>query len=167
MLMVVLPSWASIALNSSRSNVYRIVYPADLVSQAQATAMLAELDKLGSADETKLKQWLAANFKRFGIQGTRVKNISIFLEQQTTCTASVETCKGKWVGPSPNARMATNAVCFCYEPITSPIQVARVNKVSKSIIRILLLTELDQEAPALILTGERTDRTLGTPPLNF
>src|SRR5712692_2081929 len=93
MLMVVLPSWASINLNSSRSNVYRLVWANNVgLSQAQATTMLAELDKLGPADEGKLKQWLPANFKRFGIQETRVKQVSIFLEQPVSCTSAVQAC---------------------------------------------------------------------------
>jgi hypothetical protein len=146
MLMVGLPSWAAINLNSSRSNIYRMVYPADLVSQAQATAMLAELDKLGPSDEAKLKRWLAANFKRFGIQETRVKRISVFLEQQISCTSSVETCKGKWVGPSLNARTGANALCFCYGPVTSPAQVRRVDKASP--ILIMLLSDPAQEPDA-------------------
>jgi hypothetical protein len=146
LLIVVLPSWASSNLNSSRSNVYRMVYPKDLVSQAQATAILAELDKLGPADETKLKTWFANNFRRFGIDESRVKKISISLELQIMCSASVETCKGKWVGPSLNARKSANAVCFCYGPITTPTQVRQVDKASP--ILILLLSDPNQEADA-------------------
>ena len=70
-------SWAAANLNSSKSNAYRLTYPTDLVSPAQAQAMLADLDKLGPADEAKLKQWLAANFKRHGIVPDRVKKIVI------------------------------------------------------------------------------------------
>jgi hypothetical protein len=44
-----------------------MIYHADIASQAQASALLAELDKMGPVDEEKLKQWLPANFKRFGI----------------------------------------------------------------------------------------------------
>jgi hypothetical protein len=40
-------------------------------------AILADLDKLGPADEAKLKQWLPANFKRFGIAGDRIKKLII------------------------------------------------------------------------------------------
>jgi hypothetical protein len=40
-------------------------------------AILADLDKLGPADEAKLKQWLPANFKRFGIAGDRLKKLII------------------------------------------------------------------------------------------
>jgi len=69
--------WASINLNSSRSNTYRLTYPSDLASPAQAKAILAELDKMGPADEAKLKHWLAANFKRFGIAGDRIKKLIV------------------------------------------------------------------------------------------
>ena len=68
---------ASIALNSSRSNVYRLTCSSDLASAAQVKAMLAELDKLGPLDEAKLKAWLAANFKRFGIPGDRIKKLIV------------------------------------------------------------------------------------------
>ena len=60
-------SWAGSNLNSSRSNNYRLIYSADVMSQTQATAILAELDKIGPADEAKLKKWLPANFKSHGI----------------------------------------------------------------------------------------------------
>ena len=68
---------AATNLNSSRSNIYRLIYPSDLVSRDQAQALLTELDKIGPADEARLKQWLPANFKRFGIVGDRVKKLVI------------------------------------------------------------------------------------------
>ena len=68
---------AATNLNSSRSNIYRLTYPTDLVSADQAKAILAELDKMGPADEAKLKVWLPANFKRFGIAGDRVKKMVV------------------------------------------------------------------------------------------
>jgi hypothetical protein len=70
-------AWAAANLNSSRSNIYRLTYPSDLVSRDQAKAILAELDKMGPSDEAKLKQWLPANFKRFGIAGDRVKKLIV------------------------------------------------------------------------------------------
>ena len=70
-------AWAATNLNSSRSNIYRLTYPSDLVSRDQARALLAELDKLGPTDEAKLKRWLPANFKRFGIAGDRVKKLIV------------------------------------------------------------------------------------------
>jgi len=76
-LLVVAAAWASINLNSSRSNIYRLTYPSDLASPAQVKAILADLDKMGPVDEAKLKQWLPANFKRFGIAGDRIKKLII------------------------------------------------------------------------------------------
>jgi hypothetical protein len=76
-LLIAAVAWASINLNSSRSNIYRLTYPSDLASPAQVKALLADLDKLGPADEAKLKQWLPANFKRFGIAGDRIKKLII------------------------------------------------------------------------------------------
>jgi hypothetical protein len=70
-------SWAATNLNSSRSNIYRLTYPTDLMSGAQARAILADLDQLGPADEAKLKRWLAANFKKHGIAPDRIKKIVI------------------------------------------------------------------------------------------
>jgi hypothetical protein len=70
-------AWAATNLNSSRSNIYRLTYPGDLVSRDQAKAILSELDKMGPTDEAKLKQWLPANFKRFGIAGDRVKKVVV------------------------------------------------------------------------------------------
>lgn len=70
-------AWAASNLNSSRSNIYRLTYPTDLVSPTQAKAILSELDKMGPADEAKLKQWLPANFKRFGIAGDRVRKLIV------------------------------------------------------------------------------------------
>jgi len=76
-LLVATAAWASINLNSSRSNIYRLTYPSDLVSPDQAKAILAALDKMGPADEAKLKQWLSNNFRRFGIAGDRVKKLIV------------------------------------------------------------------------------------------
>jgi hypothetical protein len=77
LLLVAATAWASINLNSSRSNIYRLTYPSDLATPAQVKAILADLDKMGPVDEAKLKQWLPANFKRFGIAGDRIKKLII------------------------------------------------------------------------------------------
>lgn len=39
--------------------------------------LLTALDKVGPMGEAKLKQWLAANFKRYGIAPDRVKKLVI------------------------------------------------------------------------------------------
>lgn len=76
-LLIAAPAWTSINLNSSRSNVYRITYPSDLATPSQVKALLAELDKMGPADEAKLKRWLPANFKRFGVASERIKMLIV------------------------------------------------------------------------------------------
>lgn len=165
MLMVVLPSWASINLNSSRSGVYRLVY-ANVVSQAQGDALVKELDKQGSLTEAKAKAWMVNNFKAFGIDGTRVKVIKVLLEQQVNCAAP-ETCKGKYVRPEQQAARATtvksgksnsdnrlSGVCFCYGSITTPAQVQQVSK--ESPIVIFLLSDPAQEADAFKTTINTT-----------
>ena len=77
LLLIATVAWAATNLNSSKSNAYRLTYPTDLVSRDQAKAILAELDKMGPMDEGKLKQWLPANFKRFGVATDRVKKLVV------------------------------------------------------------------------------------------
>ncbi len=76
-LLIATLAWSATNLNSSKSNIYRLTYPGDLVSREQAKAILAELDKLGPTDEARLKRWLPANFKRFGIAGNRVRKLVV------------------------------------------------------------------------------------------
>ena len=76
-LLVATSAIAAINLNSSKSNVNRLTYQAGLLTEAQAKAMLVELDAMKRPDEAKLKQWLAANFKRFGVEPESVKKIVI------------------------------------------------------------------------------------------
>lgn len=70
---------AATNLNSSRSNIYRLIYPADTVSQAQAAAILADLDAAteqsqgrvnleGAVSEALTKQGLGTKIKKTIIQ---------------------------------------------------------------------------------------------------
>jgi hypothetical protein len=70
-------SSAATNFNSSRSNIYRLTYPTDLLSQSQADAILADLDQDGPADQAKLKKWLASNFRKHGVDASRVKKIVV------------------------------------------------------------------------------------------
>jgi hypothetical protein len=45
-LLIAAVAWASINLNSSRSNIYRLTYPSDLASPAQVKAILADLARI-------------------------------------------------------------------------------------------------------------------------
>lgn len=76
-LLLATTAWSASNLNLSKSNLYRLTYPTDLVSAEQAQQLLAALDTMGPADEARLKQWLPANFKRFGIAGDRVVKVII------------------------------------------------------------------------------------------
>lgn len=71
--------WATSNLNLSKSNInrYVAVYPTDLVAAARVKAMLTALDKTGLTEEAKVKEWLTANFQRYGIDGSRVKKVVI------------------------------------------------------------------------------------------
>jgi hypothetical protein len=68
-------SWASINLNSSRSNSYRVIFSDAVMSKAQAKAMLEEMDKIGPSNEATVKKWLAQNFKRLGVHTGNIKEI--------------------------------------------------------------------------------------------
>lgn len=67
-------SYAASNLNLSKSNIYRLVYPTDLVNDTQANAILAGLDKsgrtVGAGQVTEI-------IKRNGVQTDRVKKIVI------------------------------------------------------------------------------------------
>jgi hypothetical protein len=149
------PEAASINLNSSRSNIYRMVTSPDVASEAQATALLAELDKTGDADEAKLKHWLPANFKKYGFQADHIKKISILMGRQIGCAECAETCKGgcaKWSRDNGTIATSRLGMCYCYEPLTTSVQLRRVNKASP--ILILLLSDPADEGRAIAVSDD-------------
>jgi hypothetical protein len=79
LLLAVLTSHAATNLNSSKSNTYRLIYPTDTVSPAQAAAILADLDAAtqqsqgrinleGAVSEALTKQGLGTQIKKTIIQ---------------------------------------------------------------------------------------------------
>jgi hypothetical protein len=79
LLFAVLISHAATNLNSSKSNVYRLIYSTDTVSPAQAAAILADLDAAtqqsqgrinleGAVSEALTKQGLGTRIKKTIIQ---------------------------------------------------------------------------------------------------
>ncbi|MGH7892548.1 MAG: hypothetical protein ACREN0_09785 [Thermodesulfobacteriota bacterium] len=79
LLLTFLISHAAANLNSSKSNVYRLIYPTDAVSQAQAAAILADLDAAtqqsqgrinleGAVSQALTKQGLGTQIKKTIIQ---------------------------------------------------------------------------------------------------
>ena len=159
MLMAVSLAEAGRNLNSSKSNIYRLVWPDNIMlSQSQAAAMLAELDKAGPADEAKLKTWLAANFRRFGVDKTRVKEIDVFLQEEMSCTAPPTSCKGKYDGHSMlGASDRSRGPCLCYEAITTTAQVQRVAKTAPILIFILSDPGQKPDAFATNLNSSRSN----------
>jgi len=77
LLMVAVMAGAATNLNSSRSNIYRLVYPADVVSSAQATAILAELDKAGRVDEARLRRLLQQILPKHGVAAGRIQKVIV------------------------------------------------------------------------------------------
>ncbi|MDD5542286.1 MAG: hypothetical protein PHX83_03860 [Acidobacteriia bacterium] len=73
-------SWASISLNSSRSNVYRLFFPPDLVTQAQAAAILAALDKAG---KSVAAGQVTEIMKTHGVRAEAIKKILILPPDKT------------------------------------------------------------------------------------
>lgn len=77
-------AWGSINLNSSRSNIYKIAYPPSVMTSAQATAVLADLDKNPRADDAALKRILQSH-------GVRIENIKQILRQPADKTHKLPT----------------------------------------------------------------------------
>lgn len=69
-------SWAASNLNSSRSNVYRVVYDTTCVNPGQAAAIGAELDKAG---RTVREDQVTEILKRQGVRAGCIKKIVIRL----------------------------------------------------------------------------------------
>ncbi|MFI5165632.1 MAG: hypothetical protein ACHQQS_03350 [Thermoanaerobaculales bacterium] len=67
-------SWGSIALNSSRSNIYRLVCPTNVATAAKAAAILKALDKAGpGVTEAKVRTVLTQQ----GVNLSLIKKIEI------------------------------------------------------------------------------------------
>lgn len=82
LLIIPAPAWTAVKLNSSKNGVYRMTHPDDLASSATVNALLTELNRagrawVGSGNEGDLRQWLTANFGRYGIQADRVKKVVV------------------------------------------------------------------------------------------
>ena len=72
-------SWGASNLNSSRSNIYRVIYATDGMTSAQAAALVAKLDKMPRVDEAAVKKAL----KELNIN-TNFKLIKIISGKPTT-----------------------------------------------------------------------------------
>jgi hypothetical protein len=110
------PTTNSINLNSSRSNIYRLIGSADVISQAQATAILVELDKIGPANEATLRKWLAQNLNRHGVQTERIKEIIFVPADKTDKLLTIALLTN-----SPDEPAALAAACPKCVPVRHPL----------------------------------------------
>jgi hypothetical protein len=67
-------SWAAIKLNSSKSNVYRMVYPTNVVTPTQAAATLRELDQIAPKRDVS-EAMLRGALRKQGVPVDRIKKI--------------------------------------------------------------------------------------------
>ena len=142
-------------LNASKSNINRLIYPSTIVTPANAQLILDEMEKLDPMDAERQKTWLASNFKRFGIEPTQVKQITIFpARQYADCTICKQHCTGRCV-QDPGA----DCICFSHSDPN-----ARVITGGKSVNIIYLSTAVVDEATALdhISTAIETPRRVTT-----
>jgi len=70
-------SVAATNLNSSRSNIYRLVYSSDGLSSAQASAILLDLDKAGRLDEAKAGQLIQQLLSKHGVKAGTIKKVTV------------------------------------------------------------------------------------------
>ncbi len=67
-------SWAAINLNSSKSNIYRMVYPTNVVTPTQADATLRELDQIAPKRDVS-EATLRGVLRKHGVSVDRLKKI--------------------------------------------------------------------------------------------
>jgi hypothetical protein len=136
-------------LNMSKSNINRVIYPPTLMSQENAQLMLNELDKSGHMEAAALKMWLAANFRRFNVDTSLVRQISIYQGQKfKDCIACKEQCGG------PCAEELASG-CLCLTTAKSGIR----RKPGEPLFNIIYLSS---EVVSDSLVFERMANTLKT-----
>lgn len=119
-------SWAAISLNSSRSNIYRIIAHPEVMSQAQATVVVAEMTKLGRVNEATMREWLKNNLTRLGVKVDKIKEIR-FVAGAPAAPAGPATRVGTqnpitivFLTHSPDEPAALAAVCPECVPVRHP-----------------------------------------------
>jgi len=65
------------SFNSSRSNLYRLVYSPDAMSAAQAAAVLADLDRAGRMDAAKAAEVVRQLLAKHGADAARIKKVTV------------------------------------------------------------------------------------------
>ncbi|HJW30069.1 MAG TPA: hypothetical protein VJ508_12595, partial [Saprospiraceae bacterium] len=118
-------------LNLSKSNINRLIYPSSIATQDKMDLLLSELDGKGQLDSVALKKWLVANFNRFRIDGSKVKQITILTGRQfEDCTICKKNCKGRCV-------QDPGSDCVCYQHSEPNLRMAAPQKT----FNVILLSE--------------------------
>jgi hypothetical protein len=132
-------------LNLSKSNINKLIYPPNTLTEVKAQALLMELEKNNLPDETAMKTWLAANFKRFGVVPDQIKQIFIFSGRQyEDCTICKKNCTGRCVQDP-----GSDCVCVSHsEPNLRTVQTGKAVKL------IYLSAESMEEATAMELVSD-------------
>ncbi len=95
-------------LNSSKSNINRMIYDNSLITPAQAEKLLADAERAGIRDGEKMKQWLASNFKAMGIPSDKISVLDVYVARESSsCPDCRKTCKGRCVWEGTDE-------CRCY-----------------------------------------------------
>lgn len=133
-------------LNSSRSNAYRLIYPAGLFSAPNAQSLLIDLEKTHITSQPEIKKWLASHFNNYGGSPVQIKQISFFREQTKACKACYLHCKGVCVPEPGNEKEG----CLCISIFSSTednIKLAAEKSVTIIFLSVSILddaTTLDQ-----------------------
>lgn len=142
-------------LNLSKSNINRILYPAAVLTDANAQLLLADLEKQAPMNEADLKAWLMSNFKRFGVDNKIINQISVFTSAPAgDCKTCAKACPGRCIKTS-------DANCGC---LTKPTADYTTAPVEKKVTYILVSTELleDTRAMGRIATTVEALKATGT-----
>ena len=91
-------SWAATNLNSSRSNIYRVVYSTDGMTSAQAAALGTELDKTPRVDEAAVRKalqklFIPTNFRLISIRPGKPITVILLTNPEDFAAAMATTVK--------------------------------------------------------------------------
>ena len=135
-------------LNLSKSNINRLVYPANTLTAANAQALLAELENGNLTDQAKQKSWLCSNFRKFGVSPDVIKQIFIFAARQfEDCTICKKNCKGRCI-------QDPGTDCVCVQHSEPNLRISK-DKASPAII--LLSSAMMDEAAAIGLVAKKME----------
>ena len=131
-------------LNSSKSNVYRLIYPASMFTSPNAHSLLVDLEKTNLTNQEEIRKWLTSNFGKYGVRQGQIKQISFFRQQTKACKACYLKCKGVCVPEPGNEKEG----CLCISILSAAPDSDKVDT-DKSVTIIYLSTTILDDATTL------------------